>query len=291
MDYLCLMSEFTKLLQSAIDGRGFKTTQSAAEKIGVHPEYLRQILRGARGAPSDDVVVKLAHGLFPQGSEQNIMTMKFLIAAAIDRAKDESTKSAWGNAASGWPDVQKAREEWDIHPSRTSVRENGPEYRPPEPAISQVQPSQRKIPIYSSVIAGSGEHSVVTGELEDEITLPSELRDGAWGLVVVGDSMNGPESWLSPGDYAIFEPINGEDPGPNEVLLLCVEGWESCAVKRFRKEPSGQVVLISDNPAYPPILISSGTGIRVLGTFAGSWRPAKRRARMTLTQPGQTKKT
>lgn len=150
----------------------------------------------------------------------------------------------------------------------------------------------RLVPVYESITAGPGEDEFSGKQVA---ALPFEegtIHPQTFGLVVSGDSMMGPEAWIKPGDWVIFEPWNNGHFPDGEIGCICVETWPSCVCKRVRYSPSGGFLLCSDNPQYQVLTVDPELAVTIRGIFVGSWTPSKRKTKRVEapTAPYRVKK-
>ncbi|MGB8360107.1 MAG: transcriptional repressor LexA [Acidimicrobiia bacterium] len=110
----------------------------------------------------------------------------------------------------------------------------------------------RDVPILGRIAAGTP--ILAAEQVEDVITLPTELvGDGpVFLLEVKGDSMI--EAGIHEGDLvAIHKQPDARD---GEIVAALVDG-EEATVKRLQRK-DGKVYLISENPAYEPMVFTGG---------------------------------
>jgi repressor LexA len=113
----------------------------------------------------------------------------------------------------------------------------------------------RDVPLVGRIAAGSP--ILADEDIEEIFPLPTELvgNDPVFMLRVRGDSMIG--AGIFEGDLVVIrrqpEARNGE------IVAALIDG-EEATVKRFRRE-ADRVVLLSENPAYEPIVLHGGVEI------------------------------
>ncbi|MEX2322858.1 MAG: transcriptional repressor LexA [Acidimicrobiia bacterium] len=113
----------------------------------------------------------------------------------------------------------------------------------------------RDVPLVGRIAAGSP--ILAEEDIEEIFPLPTELvgNDPVFMLRVRGDSMIG--AGIFDGDFVVVrrqpEARNGE------IVAALIDG-EEATVKRFRRE-ADRVVLLSENPAYEPIVLHGGVEI------------------------------
>ena len=110
----------------------------------------------------------------------------------------------------------------------------------------------RDVPLLGRIAAGS---PILAEQQIDEIfTLPTEFTGSGpvFMLAVRGDSMEG--AGILDGDYVVIR--SQQDAVNGEIVAALVEG-EEATVKRFERQ--GDIVrLISENPAYEPMVFEEG---------------------------------
>jgi repressor LexA len=110
----------------------------------------------------------------------------------------------------------------------------------------------RDVPILGRIAAGTP--ILAAEQVEDVITLPTELvGDGpVFLLEVKGDSMI--QAGIHEGDLvAIHKQPDARD---GEIVAALIDG-EEATVKRLQRK-DGKVYLISENPAYEPMVFTGG---------------------------------
>lgn len=76
---------------------------------------------------------------------------------------------------------------------------------------------------------------------------------------VVGDSMRG--AGIHSGDILVVD--RSLEPQEGKIVVAVVNG--EFTVKRMGREANGQILLLAENPAYPPIRISEESNFQVWG--------------------------
>jgi len=110
----------------------------------------------------------------------------------------------------------------------------------------------RDIPLLGRIAAGTP--ILAAEQVEEVMTLPTELvGDGpVFLLEVKGDSMI--DAGIHEGDLvAIHSQADARD---GEIVAALIDG-EEATIKRLRRE-AGKVILVSENPAYEPMVFSEG---------------------------------
>jgi repressor LexA len=110
----------------------------------------------------------------------------------------------------------------------------------------------RDIPVLGRIAAGTP--ILAAEQVEEIMALPTELvGDGpVFLLEVKGDSMI--DAGIHEGDLvAIHSQPDAKD---GEIVAALIDG-EEATVKRLRRE-AGKVILVSENPAYEPMIFTEG---------------------------------
>jgi repressor LexA len=102
------------------------------------------------------------------------------------------------------------------------------------------------------------------------------LHDGDFLLRIDGDSMIGAGYW--PGDYVVVRPTKEILDG--EIVVAFLSDEESATLKRWYRQ-DGEVLLVAENPAYPPIRVPL-EHVDVQGVVVG--HVGHRRARRALRE-------
>lgn len=122
----------------------------------------------------------------------------------------------------------------------------------------------RDIPVLGRIAAGA---PILAAEnVEDVLTLPVDLvgEGPVFLLEVKGDSMIG--AGIMPGDLVAVRSQKEAHDG--EIVAALVDG-EEATVKRLRRR-RGEVILESENPAYQPMVFTSG--VELIGKVIGVLR-------------------
>lgn len=122
-----------------------------------------------------------------------------------------------------------------------------------EPGIEMASPGGTKdVPVLGRIAAGTP--IIAAEQVEDVLTLPAELvGDGpVFLLEVKGDSMI--DAGIHAGDLVAVH--SQPDARDGEIVAALIDG-EEATVKRLKRD-NGQVVLISENPAYEPMVFTEG---------------------------------
>ena len=121
----------------------------------------------------------------------------------------------------------------------------------------------RDVPLVGAIAAGSP--ILAAEDIEDVMSLPADLvgNGPVFMLRVKGDSMI--EAGILDGDYVVVH--RQDDARDGEIVAALVEG-EEATVKRLKRE-NGNVVLISENPAYEPMVFDRDVSLlgRVVTVF------------------------
>lgn len=134
-------------------------------------------------------------------------------------------------------------------PRAIVVVDNARDARPARPARSQ---NLRDVPVLGRIAAGT---PILAAEHVDEVlTLPVDLvgNDPVFLLEVKGDSMIG--AGIFEGDLVAIR--SQPDANDGEIVAALIDG-EEATVKRLSRR-GGKVELISENPAYEPMVFSDG---------------------------------
>jgi repressor LexA len=110
----------------------------------------------------------------------------------------------------------------------------------------------RDIPVLGRIAAGTP--ILAAEQVEEVMPLPTELvGDGpVFLLEVKGDSMI--DAGIHEGDLVAIH--SQPDARDGEIVAALIDG-EEATVKRLRRE-GGKVILVSENPAYEPMVFSEG---------------------------------
>lgn len=110
----------------------------------------------------------------------------------------------------------------------------------------------RDVPLLGRIAAGTP--ILAAEQVDDVMTLPAELvGDGpVFLLEVKGDSMI--DAGIHEGDLVAIH--KQDDARDGEIVAALIDG-EEATVKRLRRE-HGKVILISENPAYEPMVFTDG---------------------------------
>ena len=122
-----------------------------------------------------------------------------------------------------------------------------------EPGIEMASPGGTKdVPVLGRIAAGTP--IIAAEQVEDVLPLPAELvGDGpVFLLEVKGDSMI--DAGIHAGDLVAVH--SQPDARDGEIVAALIDG-EEATVKRLKRD-NGQVVLISENPAYEPMVFTEG---------------------------------
>lgn len=128
----------------------------------------------------------------------------------------------------------------------------------PEQADTPMQRAPvRDVPLVGRIAAGSP--VLAEQDVEEIYPLPTELvgNDPVFMLRVSGDSMI--DAGIHDGDFVVVRRQPDAEDG--EIVAALVDD-EEATVKRLRRS-DGRVSLISENPAYAPMVFTSG--VQVLG--------------------------
>ena len=121
-----------------------------------------------------------------------------------------------------------------------------------------------RLKLLGQVAAGAPIEAI---ESNETISVPDDFirRDNTFCLRVKGDSMI--EDGIRDGDYIIVEGRDNADNGETVVALIDNEA----TVKKFFREPGGQVRLQPANSAMQPIMVTEGD-LAIRGVVVGLMR-------------------
>jgi DNA polymerase V len=132
-------------------------------------------------------------------------------------------------------------------------------------AVSKAEAGERiPLPSYLSCVP-AGFPSPASDYVESEIDLNEWLITNKLATYIVrveGDSM---ASEIHPGDRLIVD--RSLEPRPGDVVVACIYG--EMTVKRLVGE-DGRLLLVADNPAYPPIEINGDQELLIWGVVTNS---------------------
>lgn len=112
--------------------------------------------------------------------------------------------------------------------------------------------STRDVPLVGRIAAGSP--ILADEQIEDIFPLPTVFTGSGpvFMLQVRGDSMEG--AGILDGDYVV---VRRQSEAANGEIVAALIGDEEATVKRFERR-NGTVALISENPAYEPMVFDQG---------------------------------
>lgn len=125
----------------------------------------------------------------------------------------------------------------------------------------------RDVPLVGRIAAGSP--ILAEEDIEEIFPLPTEFvgNDPVFMLRVQGDSMI--DAGILDGDLVVVK--RSPEARNNEIVAALVDG-EEATVKRFRRD-GGTVLLISENPAYEPMVFTDG--VEILGKVVAVLRTVR----------------
>ena len=128
---------------------------------------------------------------------------------------------------------------------------------PGRPDVGWHRAPVRDVPLVGRIAAGSP--VLAEQDVEEIYPLPTELvgNDPVFMLKVTGDSMI--NAGIFDGDYVV---VRRQPEAPDGTLIAALIGEEEATVKRLQRR-DGRVVLISENPAYSPMVFTEG--VQILG--------------------------
>lgn len=120
----------------------------------------------------------------------------------------------------------------------------------PAPPAAHTDDRLRDVPLVGRIAAGSP--ILAAEDIETVMPLPEELvgSDPVFMLEVRGDSMI--DAGILDGDYVVIR--RQPDARDGEIIAALIDG-EEATVKRLKRE-NGKVLLISENPAYEPMVFT-----------------------------------
>ena len=129
-------------------------------------------------------------------------------------------------------------------------------------APGRAQPDLRRAPVRDVPLLGriaAGSPILAEEDIEDILPLPTQIvgNDPVFMLRVRGDSMV--EAGIFDGDLVVVRRQADADDG--DIVAALIDG-EEATVKRLRRSP-GKVTLVSENPAYAPMVFTQG--VQLLG--------------------------
>jgi repressor LexA len=125
----------------------------------------------------------------------------------------------------------------------------------------------RDVPLVGRIAAGSP--MLAEEDIEEIFPLPTELvgNDPVIMLRVQGDSMI--NAGIFDGDLVV---VRRQPEARNGELVAALINGEEATVKRFRRE-GDRVLLIAENPAYEPIVLTAG--VEIVGKVVAVLRTVK----------------
>ena len=125
----------------------------------------------------------------------------------------------------------------------------------------------RDVPLVGRIAAGSP--ILAEEDIEEIFPLPTELvgNDPVIMLRVQGDSMI--NAGIFDGDLVV---VRRQPEARNGELVAALINGEEATVKRFRRE-GDRVLLIAENPAYEPIVLTGG--VEIVGKVVAVLRTVK----------------
>lgn len=120
----------------------------------------------------------------------------------------------------------------------------------PVPKAAHTDDRLRDVPLVGRIAAGSP--ILAAEDIETVMPLPEELvgSDPVFMLEVRGDSMI--DAGILDGDYVVIR--RQPDARDGEIIAALIDG-EEATVKRLKRQ-DGRVLLISENPAYEPMVFT-----------------------------------
>ena len=166
-----------------------------------------------------------------------------------DRLKINRSTYARYETSSTQPDYETLKKLAQFHNVSIDYLLGRPSIPPEGYPIDQ----EFKIPLVGKIPAG---FPIIAEErIEDYITVPNLRKykqDQLFALRVQGDSMTG-TARIHPGDIVVVRVQPTVENG--EIAVVNVDG-ENATLKRVRYL-NGEIMLYSDNPKYPPMVVDS----------------------------------
>lgn len=222
---------FRKILGRELKNRGFNKVSKMGGFVGLNAEYLRQILKGTKPPPSDDLVAQMAQRLWPRrGSPRerrisNLKSMGLLISAAIGRSKGEAKKF--------WRQIRTVVEtKFNLKPE---IRMSFADFA-----------SIRNFGAHSSEPISSP----LFGQEVKQISARDLMVPGSIGGIMKDDSM---EPEIEKGSFLIFFPFNpgGKIQSGQVYLLSYEEDPDNSFVRMLYPHDPKTLFLRAFNPAFP----------------------------------------
>ena len=128
---------------------------------------------------------------------------------------------------------------------------------PADAALTTRSEPTRDVPLLGRIAAGSP--ILAEEHIEDVMPLPESLVGSGplFMLEVRGDSMM--DAGILDGDMVV---VRSQPQAENGAIVACLIDGEEATVKRIEKR-QGEVILHSENPAYEPMVFTSG--VEILG--------------------------
>lgn len=129
--------------------------------------------------------------------------------------------------------------------------------QPADAALTTRSEPTRDVPLLGRIAAGSP--ILAEEHIEDVMPLPESLVGSGplFMLEVRGDSMM--DAGILDGDMVV---VRSQPQAENGAIVACLIDGEEATVKRIEKR-RGEVILHSENPAYEPMVFTSG--VEILG--------------------------
>lgn len=158
------------------------------------------------------------------------------------------------------PNVQKLKKVADYFNVSLDYLVNGDGSSNYKASTNDVSKAARRIPVLGRVAAGIPIDAIT--DIVDWEEIPEEMSGEYFALQIKGDSM---EPKISDGDVVIVRQQDDAESG--DTVIVTVNG-DDATCKRLKKYSEG-IALVSNNPAYEPMIFSrddiSSKPIRILG--------------------------
>jgi transcriptional regulator with XRE-family HTH domain len=128
------------------------------------------------------------------------------------------------------------------------------------------------IPIYKSVRPGLKPGDVRGTQIGIFPYWEEKAREGAFGLLVPDDSMDGPPGHLKVSGLAIFERYESMDIPIGKVACVHLPGDSVCRIRRISRDRLGNIVFQPDNKRYERVSVPFSRKKKIFyALLAGFW--------------------
>jgi|GEM_PF-3364384 len=237
-----------KLLTQLLLRQNMKMVDIAENSL-ISASTLSNVFSGQR-QPSDELLYAIGKGMKLTKNE----IAKLLLFLAQDRTI--------GSANELWFDILKSLESPDSRGFQTSN-------------VGNQDRTGSFIPIYETAWPGIKPGEIQGSQIGIFPYWEEKAKNGAFGLLVPDDSMDGPNSFLKATGLAVFETqINETVPFPfGNVFCVHLPGSDKCKIRRIFEESDGKIVFHPDNPHYQAISLTRNSEENFFfGVLAGFWK-------------------